>query len=325
MNFRIGFDFDSQKEVFENWGKIFASHQWSEGYFTDKFEELWSEYCQVKALSFCNFSGAALALLEYINVKDQVVLCPSNTFMATIFCSQKAGAKVTFVDCSREDFCIDYDDLTKKIKKYKPKALWLVHIGGHLSFKTKEIVQLCHENDVIILEDCSHAHGATLLGQKAGSFGYAGVYSFGATKTISTAEGGMLVSNDTSLQEFAKSFRNYGKPGYEVEGLNYRMNEFMASLGCVQVQNLEKIVNWKNNYARDYLDDNFPRRILLPENMRSGLYKYIVFDEIPNSTGKVYADPCHRLLKLADKLPNTDWVSKNHWCVPIYYEGNKKK
>jgi hypothetical protein len=53
--------------------------------------------------------------------------------------------------------------------------------------------------------------------------------------------------------------------------------------------------------------------------MVSGLYKYIVFEPIERSTGRVYEDPCHRIMNTGDELPNTDWVAANHWCVPIYY------
>jgi hypothetical protein len=53
--------------------------------------------------------------------------------------------------------------------------------------------------------------------------------------------------------------------------------------------------------------------------MTSGLYKYIVFDEIERSTGKVYDQPCHRIMGTGDHLPNSDWVAENHWCVPLYY------
>jgi hypothetical protein len=53
--------------------------------------------------------------------------------------------------------------------------------------------------------------------------------------------------------------------------------------------------------------------------MTSGLYKYIVFEPIQRSTGKVYEDPCHRIMGTVDELPNTDWVAQNHWCVPLYY------
>jgi perosamine synthetase len=61
----------------------------------------------------------------------------------------------------------------------------------------------------------------------------------------------------------------------------------------------------------------------LPEGMVSGYYKYIVFDPIEKSTGKVYDQPCHKIMGKAYSLPNTDWIVTNHWCVPIYYKGEE--
>jgi dTDP-4-amino-4,6-dideoxygalactose transaminase len=124
------------------------------------------------------------------------------------------------------------------------------------------------------------------------------------------------------LIEFAKKYRNYGKFGYQVEGLNYRMNEFTAAIGCVQTNRLDEIVAWKNEYAQKYLDQEFRNRVILPEGMISGYYKYVVFDEIEKSTGKVYDQPCHKIMKKDYELTNTSWIAKNHWCVPIYYKGN---
>ena len=147
-------------------------------------------------------------------------------------------------------------------------------------------------------------------GRRPGGFGDAGVYSFYATKTVSTGEGGVLVSADTDLIEFARKFRNYGKFEHEVDGLNFRMSEFTAALGLVQAERMEEIVAWKNEYAREHLDPTHPSRLELPEGMTSGLYKYVVFDEIEKSTGRVYEEPCHRIMGRADELPNTDWVAR---------------
>ena len=129
----------------------------------------------------------------------------------------------------------------------------------------------------------------------------------------------MLVSSDPELVEFARKFRNYGKFEHEVDGLNFRMSEFTAALGLVQAERMEEIVAWKNEHAREHLDPVHPGRLELPEGMTSGLYKYVVFDEIEKSTGRVYEEPCHRIMGRADELPNTDWVAENHWCVPLYY------
>ena len=243
--------------------------------------------------------------------------------MATPLSAIKLGNHVEFVDCNKKDLCFSFEDLKAKIDKYKPAAVWVVHIGGHIAFEIEQIANLCKEKGVILLEDCAHAHGASWNGKKPGSWGDAGVYSFYATKTISTGEGGMLVTRNKDLLEFAKKYRNYGKFDYVVEGLNYRMNEFTAAIGCVQTDRLNDIVAWKNEYAQKNLDSKFPNRVNFPEGMVSGYYKYIVFNEIEKSTGKVYDEPCHKIMKKNYELPNTDWVSKNHWCVPLYYRGNE--
>ena len=97
------------------------------------------------------------------------------------------------------------------------------------------------------------------------------------------------------------------------------MSEFTAALGAVQAQRLEEIVTWKNRVAREHLDPVHAARLQLPDGMRSGLYKYIVFSELERSTGKVYDQPCHRILGHSVDLPNSDWVAHNHWCAPLYY------
>jgi dTDP-4-amino-4,6-dideoxygalactose transaminase len=119
--------------------------------------------------------------------------------------------------------------------------------------------------------------------------------------------------------EHARTFRNYGKPEYRVQGLNYRMNEFTAAVGIVEVERLDEITMWKNEQASELLDPRHPARVELPDGMVSGRYKYIVFEPIERSTGKVYEDPCHRILGTHAELPNSDWVAANHWCVPLYY------
>ncbi len=322
MKFTIGFEREDTKKLYTFWDEIIESHQWTEGRFTKMFEEKWAEYNKLNSVAFSSWAGAAMAALEFFNIKGKTVLCPSNTFMATPLSVIKAGGNVEFVDCNRDDLCISYEDLKAKIEQFKPAAVWIVHIGGHIAFQIEKIVKLCKEKGVILLEDCAHAHGASWKNKKPGAWGDAGIYSFYSTKTISTGEGGMLVTNNKELYAYARQYRNYGKPDYSVEGLNYRMSEFAAALGCVQVDRLDDIVMWKNEYAEKQLNQKFTNRVRFPEGMQSGYYKYIVFDPIEKSTGKVYESPCHRIMKKECDLPNTEWISRNHWCVPIYYKGN---
>jgi len=321
MRFRIGFDPDDRKKVHDYWDEIFTTQQWTEGKFTAMFEEKWAAWNGLPALSFGSWSGAALTALEFFKVKGKIVLCPSNTFMATPLSVVKAGARAEFVDCNREDLCLSFEDLKRKVERFKPAAVWVVHIGGHIAFEIEEISRFCKERRIVLLEDCAHAHGASWNGRKPGTWGEAGIYSFYATKTITTGEGGILVSANKDLQEFSKRSRNYGKPDFTVEGLNYRINEFAAALGVAQVDRMADIVAWKKAYAEKHLDPRFPNRVKFPEGMISGYYKYIIFDPVEKSTGKVYDQPCHKIMNRDDDLPNTDWVAKNHWCVPLYYKG----
>jgi len=321
MKFAIGFEKEDRTKLYKYWDQVIDTQQWAEGRFTKSFEEKWSEYNQLHSVAFSSWSGGALAALEFFNVSGKTVLCPSNTFMATSLSVVKAGGHVEFVDCNKEDLCLSLADLEKKIDIFRPVAVWVVHIGGHIAFQINEIAALCREKGVVLIEDCAHAHGASWNGKKAGTWGDAGIYSFYATKTISTGEGGMLVTNNMDLVEFTKEYRNYGKFDYKVQGLNYRMSEFTAAIGCVEIDRLDEIVAWKNQHAGNYLDAKFSKRLKLPQGMVSGYYKYIVFDPIDNSTGKVYDNPCHRIMNKDYELPNTDWIAKNHWCVPLYYKG----
>jgi dTDP-4-amino-4,6-dideoxygalactose transaminase len=244
--------------------------------------------------------------------------------MATPLAILHAGGRPQFVDCNRHDLCMSFEDFERKVAEHKPKAAILVHIGGHIAFDSERIAALCEAEGIFLVEDCAHAHGASWNGKRPGTYGDAGVYSFYATKTVSTGEGGVLVSGDDDLIEFARLFRNYGKPEHTVSGLNFRLSEFTAAIGLVQAERLEEIVDWKNEVAREHLDPVHPGRLRLPDGMTSGLYKYVTFDPIERSTGKVYDEPCHRIMGHQVDLPNSDWVASHHWCVPLYYRPERQ-
>jgi dTDP-4-amino-4,6-dideoxygalactose transaminase len=317
--FAIGFDQRDRARLHELWESVLDAEVWSEGAMVEAFESAWGDWVGLPAVAYSGWSGAALAVLDHVGVRGETVLCPSNTFMATPLSVLRAGGSVEFVDCNRTDLCMSFDDFEAKARAHRPRAAFLVHIGGHLAFDVERIAEYCRAEGIFLIEDCAHAHGAAWHGRRAGTWGDAGVWSFAATKTISTGEGAMVVSRHADVVEHARAFRNYGKPGYDLQGLNFRMNEFTAAVGVVGVDRLDEIVRWKNQTARELLDPQHPARVELPDGMVSGHYKYIVFEPIERSTGKVYDEPCHRIMGAGVDLPNTDWVAANHWCVPLYY------
>jgi dTDP-4-amino-4,6-dideoxygalactose transaminase len=318
--FAIGFDQRDRARLHELIDEVIDSNQWSEGAMVSRFETAWEAWNGAPAVACSSWAGGALAALAFAEVAGETVLCPSNTFMATPLAAIHAGAEVQFVDCNRDDLCMSFADFEAKAERHKPKAAFLVHIGGHIAFEVEQIAAYCAEHGIFLIEDCAHAHGASWNGQRPGTYGDAGVYSMYATKTVSTGEGGVLVSTRPEVLEHARGFRNYGKPTYEVSGLNYRMSEFTAALGLVQTERMPEIVEWKNTIAKNELDPAYPSRLQLPDGMTSGLYKYIVLEWLEKSTGRVYDEPCHRIMGHTDvELPNTDWVARNHSCVPLYY------
>lgn len=317
--FAIGFDPRDRPRLHALIDEVIDSGRWSEASMNERFEEAWAAHNDAPAVAMSSWAGGAMAALQFARVRGETVLCPSNTFMATPLAAINAGADVQFVDCNREDLCMSFASFEEKAEKYRPRAAFLVHIGGHIAFDSEQIAAYCREHDIFLIEDCAHAHGAVWNGRRPGTYGDAGVYSLYATKTISTGEGGVLVSTRPEVVEHARGFRNYGKPTYDVHGLNFRMSEFTAALGLLQIERLPEIVAWKNTVARKQLDPQYASRLLLPDGMTSGLYKYIVFDWLERSTGRVYDEPCHRILKHDVELPNSDWVARNHSCVPLYY------
>lgn len=318
--FAIGFDRRDRARLHTLWDEVIDSGQWSHGPMNVAFEAAWSLCNGADSVAMSGWAGGALAALDFAEVAGRPVLCPSNTFMATPLAIRRAGGHPVFVDCRRDDLCLSFEAFEAAAERVKPAAAVLVHIGGHLAFDTPRIASYCRDQGIFLLEDCAHAHGADWDGRRPGTFGDAGVYSFYATKTVSTGEGGVLVSERADVVTHARAFRDYGKPDYAVEGLNFRMSEFTAALALVQTERLPEIVEWKNRIAREVLDERHPERLVLPEGMTSGYYKYLTFSPVERSTGKVYDQPCHRIMGTGDDLPNTDWVAANHWCVPLYYQ-----
>jgi dTDP-4-amino-4,6-dideoxygalactose transaminase len=316
----IPFEPEYRRRFHELMEQVFDSNFLSEGPLVRRFEQNFAAFVglRTEAVAVANGGLALLALLEAAAVAGGEVVVPANTFMATPLAVTRAGAKPVFADCNREDLCLSLSDLKTKITA-RTKAVVVVHIGGHLAFEIEDLAAYLAAREIPLIEDCAHAHGATLHGQAAGTYGLGGAYSFYATKTLPTGEGGMVVSTRPAITEFVRKWRNYGKPDYLVNGFNARMNETTAALGLVQLERLPLILAWKRNLSRK-LDTIFKNRVVFPQGLESGFYKYIVFDSrLKEETGQVYGQPCHEIMGTGDALPNTEWVKKHHSCAPVYY------
>jgi perosamine synthetase len=326
----IPFEKHWREQYYKLLDDIFNSNFWSEGKNVLIFEEKFSMFCGLPSIAVTNGGAALLSLFTYADVQGREVIVPANTFYATAVAAKMAGANVVYADCNRDDLCVSLDDIKRKVTS-KTKAICVVHIGGHIAFQIEAISEFCKENEIVLIEDCAHAHGARFNNKPPGSWGIGGAYSFYATKTMPLGEGGMVSSNDENFLEWAKYYRNYGKKvenrkvSYKIaNGFNFRMNEITAALGTIQVQRLPQILSWKKALSLKY-DQIFKRRIRFPKNMQSGFYKYIVFDyNLNEETGKVFnhTDFGCEVEGRKEELPNSYWIADHHFCPPMWFGWN---
>ncbi|MBI4267983.1 MAG: aminotransferase class V-fold PLP-dependent enzyme, partial [Chloroflexi bacterium] len=192
-----------------------------------QFEKVFADFTGARhAIATSNGTCSLEIILRAIGVTGKTVIVPSNTMFASPASVIHAGARVIFADCQKENLQLDPQDLKRKIRP-DTKAVMLVHIGGIISPALDEIKKICAQNNLVLIEDAAHAHGATIDGKQAGTLGAAGSFSFYPTKVMTTAEGGMITTDDDNIYQQAISLRDHGRasddPNVHVElGYNWR-------------------------------------------------------------------------------------------------------
>lgn len=253
------FDDKDINEISEHVREILHSKRLVLGPYTKKFEDLFSKYVNTKYAVAVNSATAALEIvLKYCNVKDSEVIVPTNTFIACPNTVLYAGGKPVFADMNQNSFCMDVEDLKQKISS-KTKVVMAVHLGGLAEPAMDELREICDKRGIYLMEDCSHAHGATFKNKKVGTLGIGGCFSFFATKILPTGTGGMITTDDPKLQEFAESYRHQGGLGGEGQiesfnqfGYDSMMNEITAAVGINQLLKLDEHIKIRRKIADRY-------------------------------------------------------------------------
>ncbi|HET9138245.1 DegT/DnrJ/EryC1/StrS family aminotransferase [Actinophytocola sp.] len=185
---------------------------------------------------------ALVASLQVLDLQpgDEVITSPF-TFVATLNAILEAGATARFADISAEDFCVDPDAVAGAIGS-RSKVLMPVHLYGQMADMDK-LAPLAAEHGLAVVEDAAQAIGASLAGRGAGSYGL-GCFSLYATKNVTTAEGGVITTDDDVLADRLRVLRNQGMRAryqYEMAGHNYRMTDLHAAVGIPQLERLAEI------------------------------------------------------------------------------------
>lgn len=206
------------------------------------FEETFATLCQVKYAIATSSGTTALhtALLAHgISAGDEVITS-SFTFIASANSILYTGARPVFVDIDPHTFNLDVSKVEAAITA-RTRAIMPVHLFG-LCCDMDEILAIAHKHHLVVIEDACQSHGATYKSRKAGSFG-TGAFSLYPTKNMTSAEGGMITTNEASLAEKCRVIRQHGmrRRYYHDElGFNFRMTDVHAAIGLAQLNKLER-------------------------------------------------------------------------------------
>lgn len=231
----------------------------SEGPFIKEFEEKFSSRVNRKhSIAVANGTGALDIAIETLEIRagDEVIM-PTFTIISCITQIIRNGAKAVFVDSDPLTWNMDVTQIEKKITP-KTKAIMVVHIYG-LPVDMEPVLALAKRYNLKVIEDAAEMHGQTYNGKPCGSFGDISTFSFYPNKHITTGEGGMIVTNDETLADKCRSYRNLCfKPQkrfvHEELGWNYRMTNLQAALGLAQLETLDKHIQKKRYIGKLYTE-----------------------------------------------------------------------
>jgi perosamine synthetase len=232
----------------------------SKGKYISKFELKFAEYNKIKYATTVSNGTAALhlAMVALGIGKNDEVIVPSLTYIASVNAITYTGATPIFADSDSSTWQINPRDIKRKITT-KTKAIMVVHLYGH-PCDMDAITTIAKENDLFIIEDCAEAFGSKYKGQQVGTFGNIATYSFYGNKTITTGEGGMVVTNDNALYERCIHFKGQGlakhrQYWHDVIGYNYRMTNICAAIGLAQLEQADDFINKKRQIAIWYKEE----------------------------------------------------------------------
>jgi dTDP-4-amino-4,6-dideoxygalactose transaminase len=346
---KINFPEEDRRKLLAQIDEILESGQLTLGKYTSEFEKRYAAYVGVRYAIAVNSGTSALEIpLRALDIEGSSVIVPTNTFFATPASAIHAGASVVFADVT-DNLCLDPASVEQNIQE-DTKGVIVVHIGGLVPPQLAEIQKICDDHSLFLIEDAAHAHGSTWKGKKAGSFGIAGAFSFYPTKVMTSAEGGMITTNDATIYERALVFRDQGKGSFTSNlhtemGYNWRMSEIHAAVGLSQLARLEEFIADRRRVARVY-DEGFAGSealtpLTVPLQVTSNYYKYVAFlrdrtdrqglkKELKEKygvslSGEVYELPCHlqpvfknHPAVKSGKLPTSERLCSKHVCLPVF-------
>lgn len=246
-------------------------------------EKKFSEILKVEHCVAVDSGTAALhTALESLDLnREGKVIVPCHTYGSTALAVKQAGMETVLVDVEEETLGLDPEKVEEKIDG-DTEAIIVAHLMGRAA-DMEEINRIAEENNVKVIEDAAQALGREYNGEKLGTLGDVGCFSFAWNKNITTGKGGLVATNDREIAEESLKFSDYGiNPGkrFEVEktGYNYRMDNIRAAIGLKQLEKLEKILEEKRRISKMYRQELGDTDVAPAETDGSGAF-YILSGE----------------------------------------------
>jgi dTDP-4-amino-4,6-dideoxygalactose transaminase len=343
---RVSFSDDDRAEILGRIDDALRSGQLTLGATGRELEDAFAaRHRTAHAVAVSSGTSALEIILRSIGVEGREVLVPANTFFATAAAAIHAGARIRFVDCDPRTMAFDLDDVAGAIGP-ATAAVVAVHIGGLISPDVPALAALCAARGVPLVEDAAHAHGSALDDRPAGTFGVAGAFSFYPTKVVAGGEGGMIVTDDATIDGDARIYRDQGKGSFHANlhtrlGASWRMSEPHAAIVLAQLRRLDEFIAARQALAKRYdaaVEQMGLQPLDIPAHAHCNYYKYVAF--LPAGvdrnalkqtmrerygiglSGEVYEAPLHHqpvFEAFRDRaLPGAEHACARHICLPLY-------
>jgi perosamine synthetase len=344
---KIRFDPEDRVWIADRIQEVLANGQLTLGKYGAEFETEFARLCGVRHGIAVNSGTSALEIiLRCLGVAGKNVLVPTNTFFATAAAVVHAGGIPVLVDMDPESFGVR-PEVMERCLTPSTVGMVVVHIGGVISALMPALADLARRKGIWLVEDAAHAHGSSLGSVSAGAFGIGSSFSFYPTKVMTSAEGGMIVTNDASLAEESRIYRDQGKKSFAENahirmGYNWRMSEPHAIIGLKHLERLPAMIADRRAIAAIY-DKGLSRfrnlsPLPVPQDGFCNYYKYIVvLKERRNRkelktllrerygvslAGEVYEEPLHRQpifeQYAAGDLRVSEDLCSRHICLPVF-------
>jgi perosamine synthetase len=260
----------TQKEI--DYAANAATIGWGEQCYKyiERFENHFKTHLGVRyAIATSSCTGAmhmGLAALD-IGPGDEVIAADIN-WIASAAAVTYLGGSVVLVDVLQDNWCLDPREVEKAITK-RTKAIIAVHLYGNLC-DLDTLLGIGKKYNIPIIEDAAEAIGSVYKGKRAGSIGIFGTFSFHGTKTITTGEGGMFVTNDRELYEKVLTLSNHGRRQgqtkqfwFDTIGFKYKMSNIQAAIGCAQMERIDELISKKRQIFKWYKEKlkDFPLQL----------------------------------------------------------------